>query len=251
MLTAQRQRAILAATYRAGGVEVGQLGREHRVSDVTIRRDLATLQRQGLVTRVYGGAIATAARTHPQAGGGRAAAGRAIADRAAALARAGSTVAITAGPLAASLAHALAATPALTVVTNSLPAATTLTAHDGPDHHIVMLGGTQTRSGAYIGALAIAATQLVTMDLIYLGVTGMTTAAGFTVDDLVEADTDRAMIRRARRVVVLADHTMWGTVGLATVIRLSDAHTLVTDDNAPAVHRTLNEMVGEVIVAQL
>jgi DeoR/GlpR family transcriptional regulator of sugar metabolism len=88
-----------------------------------------------------------------------------------------------------------------------------------------------------------------TTDLIYLGVCGMTTETGFTVDDLVEANTDRAMIRRARRVVVLADHTMWNRIGLATVIRLPDAHILVTDTQ-PEAHATAGQSIAEILVVQ-
>jgi DeoR/GlpR family transcriptional regulator of sugar metabolism len=163
-----------------------------------------------------------------------AAAVRSIAARAAALARPGTAVGVTAGPLAAALAEQLAAVPALTVVTNCHAAATVLSRRGRTDQCTVLLGGTQTRGGAYTGALAVAAARLVSLDVLYLGVTGMTAEAGYTVDDLVEAETSRALLARARRVVVAADHLVWGRAGLATVIPLAAPHVLVTEVAAAA-----------------
>jgi DeoR/GlpR family transcriptional regulator of sugar metabolism len=64
----------------------------------------------------------------------------------------------------------------------------------------------------------------------------------------MEAETDRAMVGAARRLAVLADHTKWGTVGLSTIARLSDADVLVTDAGlAEEARKQLAEEVGELI----
>ena len=168
-----------------------------------------------------------------------------LAARAAALARPGTAVGLTAGPLAAVLAGQLAVVPGLTVVTNCHAAATVLSRRGRTDQSMVLLGGTQTRAGAYTGALTVAAAKLVSLDLLYLGVTGMTAQAGYTVDDLVEAQTSRALLARARRVVVAADHLVWGRAGVATVIPLAAPHILVTDVTATALR---DAAVGAILV---
>ena len=76
----------------------------------------------------------------------------------------------------------------------------------------------------------------------------MTLQTGCTLDDLVEANTERTMMVRARYVVVLADHTMWGRIGLATVARLPEVHTLVTDNPPQASTAVLS--IPEVVVAR-
>ncbi len=62
------------------------------------------------------------------------------------------------------------------------------------------------------------------------GCTGWTHRAGFTTPNLAEAQTNRSLIASARQVVVLADSTKWGTVGLADFGPLSAADVLITDD---------------------
>jgi DeoR/GlpR family transcriptional regulator of sugar metabolism len=62
----------------------------------------------------------------------------------------------------------------------------------------------------------------------------MEEAAGFSTPNLLEAETNRAMIRSGRRLVVLADSSKWGVVGLSSMARLSEAHVLITDTGLSA-----------------
>jgi DeoR/GlpR family transcriptional regulator of sugar metabolism len=73
---------------------------------------------------------------------------------------------------------------------------------------------------------------------------------GFTTPNLLEAETNRALLRSARQLVVVADHTKWGIIGLSTIAELGQADVLVTDDQlAPEAQATLAEHVGELLVA--
>ena len=67
------------------------------------------------------------------------------------------------------------------------------------------------------------------VDRLFLGVHGMDERAGLTTPNLVEAETNQALVQTARQVCVLADHTKWGTVGLSTIIPLASVDLLVTD----------------------
>jgi DeoR/GlpR family transcriptional regulator of sugar metabolism len=72
---------------------------------------------------------------------------------------------------------------------------------------------------------------------------------GFTTPNLGEAATDRALIACAREVIVLADSSKWGVVGLADIAPLSSADTIISDDQLPAeAVRALQEHVQAVIL---
>ena len=62
-----------------------------------------------------------------------------------------------------------------------------------------------------------------------MGVHGMDARAGFTCPNLLEAETDIALIAAGRRLVVVADHTKWGVVGIASIARLDQADVLISD----------------------
>lgn len=240
MLATQRQELILAAIRARGAVRVGDLVVDLAVSEMTIRRDIADLARQGLVRRVHGGAVDLHHASHePGFGTKRALAAAekaAIAGAAAARVTPGSAVALSAGTTTHVLATLLAADRSLrplTVVTNSLPAAEAL--HRPEDHEltVVLTGGTRTPSDALVGPVATQALSGLRVDVTFLGVHGMDLEAGLTTPNLLEAETDRALVAAAASTVVLADHSKWGTVGLARIIDLADVDLLVTDDALP------------------
>jgi DeoR/GlpR family transcriptional regulator of sugar metabolism len=88
------------------------------------------------------------------------------------------------------------------------------------------------------------------VDVLFLGVHGMDPEAGFTTPNLAEAETNRAFLAHAEKVIVVADHTKWRTVGLASFGPLPAADVLVTDDGLDQEARMLLEgTVGELVVA--
>lgn len=256
MLAAQRRTAILERVQGAGAVRVAELVSELGVSDMTVRRDLATLAERGLVAKVHGGAIVPAAGSADEPGFTAKSVRQreekeAIATAAAGLVNPGSAVALSAGTTTAALARQLLDVPGLTVVTNSVPVSDVLYGAGSADRSVVLTGGVRTRSDALVGPVAVAALRGLHVDVLFLGVHGMGEPAGFTTPNLLEAETDRALVAAARRLVVLADHTKWGTVGMCTIAALSDADVLVTDASLPEPARAaLAEAVGELVVAR-
>jgi DeoR/GlpR family transcriptional regulator of sugar metabolism len=98
----------------------------------------------------------------------------------------------------------------------------------------------------------VASIRALNLDLLFMGVHGMDARAGFSTPNLMEAETDRVMARVARRVVVVADHTKWGTIGLSSIIALDEADVLVTDELLDEeARRALAENVGELMIAPL
>ena len=151
-------------------------------------------------------------------------------------------------PTCSSAARAIAEDPTrrpLTVVTNSLPAAEALHAPEDHGLAVVLTGGTRTPSDALVGPLATAALTALRVDVAFLGVHGLDPEAGLTTPNLLEAETDRALVASASRLVVLADRTKWGVVGLSRIVELSDVDVLISDDGLPAgAAETLRATVG-------
>ncbi|MBX9243999.1 DeoR/GlpR transcriptional regulator [Actinotalea ferrariae] len=256
MLAQQRQELILSRVRSTGAVRVADLVTSLDVSDMTVRRDIAELARRGLVHRVHGGAVDAHQAAHEPAFLAKrelaAAQKAAIAEAALAQVEPGSAIALSAGTTTHHLAQLVAASPhlrPLTVVTNSLPAAEAL--HRPGDHGlaVVLTGGTRTPSDALVGPVALRSLEALRVDVTFLGVHGIDTHAGLTTPNLLEAETDRTLVRIAARTVVLADSSKWGTVGLSRIADLSDVAVLVTDDALPTeAAADLRDHVGSLIL---
>jgi DeoR/GlpR family transcriptional regulator of sugar metabolism len=224
------------------------------VSDMTIRRDLDALAASGLVDKVHGGATARGgpsthepgfeAKSHRQL-----AEKEAIAQAASTLVEPGQAIGLTAGTTTWRLAHYIVDVPDLTVVTNSLQVANVLHRERRPDLTVVLTGGVRTPSDALVGPVAVATLRSLHVDLVFAGVHGMSEDAGFTTPNLLEAETNEALIAAAARVVVVADHTKWGVRGLSRIASLEQADVLVSDSGLSADARAiLGEHVGELVI---
>src|SRR6266508_5049246 len=98
---------------------------------------------------------------------------------------------------------------------------------------------------------AVTALRNVHLDLVIIGVHGMDVRSGFTSPNLLEAETDRALIDAGRRLVVVADHTKWGVIGLSSIARLNQADVLITDSGLdPAAREELASHVRELVVVE-
>ncbi|MFL6112339.1 MAG: DeoR/GlpR family DNA-binding transcription regulator [Catenulispora sp.] len=254
MLAAQRQTWILEEIRRHGAVRVTDLVTALNVSDMTVRRDLDALAEQGLVTKVHGGATArSGGSTDEPSFSVKAARQRrakeAIARAAAELVQPGTAIGVSAGSTTYAFARQLACVPDLTVVTNSPPVADLLHTLPGPQQTVILTGGVRTISDALVGPVAIQAIRRLHLDCVFIGVHGIDADAGFTSPNLMEAETNRALVCTARRLVVMADHTKWGVVGLSEIAALREASVLVSDDGLGAgARQVLREAVGELIV---
>jgi DeoR/GlpR family transcriptional regulator of sugar metabolism len=254
MLAQQRQAAILDRVRAAGGVRVSELAAEYGVSDMTIRRDLESLADRGLLAKVHGGATTVSPGSAYEPGFAAKSVRQrdekaAMALRAAALVSPGDAIALSAGTTTAGLAQRLVDVPALTVVTNSIPVADVFYRAGRPDQTVVLTGGTRTPSDALVGPVAVAAIATLHLDMLFLGVHGMSERAGYTTPNLMEAEVNRALIDAAERLVVLADHTKWGTVGISSIVPLDRADVLITDEGLDEAARAiLTEQVADVMV---
>jgi DeoR/GlpR family transcriptional regulator of sugar metabolism len=260
MLAKQRQSVILRTVRSEGSARVSDLTQQLGVSDMTIRRDLEVLARTGLIEKVHGGAVLPGAPSSHEPGfeakSVRELPEKAmIAKAAASLVMPGAAVALSAGTTTYALAEQLFSVPGLTVVTNSMRVASLLNGAGPADHgsapaSVVLTGGVRTPSEALVGPIADLAIRSLHFDLLFLGCHGIDPDAGLTTPNLAESETNRAFVRSARRVIVVADHTKWGIVGLSSFADLDEVDTLITDDQFPAEARTLiTDHVGQLILA--
>ncbi|MGB9374492.1 MAG: DeoR/GlpR family DNA-binding transcription regulator [Jiangellales bacterium] len=251
MLASERQARILDEVKRRGAVRVAVLSDILGVSDMTIRRDLDVLASQGLLDKVHGGATAPAPLSTHEPGfeakwvrqqDEKAA----IARAAARLVEPGMAIGLSAGTTTWALAQRLTEVPQLTVVTNSMQVAQVFQGVTPSGRTVILTGGVRTPSDALVGPVAVAALRQLHLDLLFLGVHGMTERAGFSTPNLLEADVNRAFVEAAHRLVVLADHTKWGQVGLSTIAPLDAADFVISDTGLDrADQNRLREIVGD------
>ncbi|MBB5935375.1 DeoR/GlpR family DNA-binding transcription regulator [Streptomyces zagrosensis] len=271
LLAEQRRALILDEVRRRGGARVNELTRKLKVSDMTVRRDLDALARLGVVEKVHGGAVpVTEASTHEPGfeakSGMELSAKEDIARTAAQLATPGSAIALSGGTTTYALAQQLVEVAGLTVVTNSMRIADVFhsarRAADAAAEHagnrerpggaatVVLTGGVRTPSDALVGPVADAAIRSLHFDVLFLGVHGVSAEAGLSTPNLAEAETNRHFIRSARRVVVVADHTKWGKVGLSSFASLAEVDVLVTDAAlSRAAREEMADELRELVVA--
>jgi len=256
VLARQRQAFIIERVREDGGVRVADLVRLLGVSDMTIRRDLEILHDRGLLEKVHGGATAIPGSALFEPGFAaksvlQQAEKEAIADAAVQVVEPGMAVAVSAGTTTYALARRLADVVGLTVVTNAIRVADVL--HDArrSDQTIILTGGVRTPSDALVGPFAVEALRSIHVDLVFVGAHGMDTRTGFTSPNLLEAETNRALVEAGRRLVVVADHTKWGVVGLSSFARLEQADVMVTDSGlSPEAHAGLESTVKRLIVVE-
>jgi DeoR family transcriptional regulator, aga operon transcriptional repressor len=217
-----------------GSVGVGDLVDALGVSAATVRRDLTLLEQQRLLARTHGGAVAhgvlyelplryrSADHQEQKARIANAAAAR-VAD--------GAALGLTGGTTTTEVARALSERRHLTVVTNSLSIASELAVR--PNLKLVVTGGVaRPESYELVGPLAESALAALNLDLVLVGVDGISVDEGFTTHHEVEAHTNHALIERARRVIVVADSSKLGQVAFARICGLDEVDELISDAGA-------------------
>jgi len=234
---------------QSGSSHVGELAESFGVSEMTVRRDLRELARDGKLERVRGGAV--------NAGGEppfeetvveRFEAKDRIGAAAAALVADGETVMIDIGTTTLQAAHHLHGRR-LTVVTTSLAVYEELL----PDHGIelVLPGGVVRRNyRSLVGVVAEDALRQLRADVLFLGTSAVDEALAVWDSTMVEVPIKRAMIAAADRVVLLADSEKFAMRGVVRVCERAAIDQLVTDAALPAsVRSALDEAGIEVTLA--
>jgi DeoR/GlpR family transcriptional regulator of sugar metabolism len=251
-----RRSQIVAEVTRNRVVKIADLSKQFGISEVSIRRDLERLERLGLLKRVHGGAVVPPNPPVGPVGSGASLKVTPEKERigrtAAALIRPGDRLILDSGTtvlqVARSIPGDLLVSGKLTVITGSLPIVHELGAWKSL--HLLLLGGIYLPDyQMVVGPQTIANLANLHADKMFLGADGMTFSHGVTTANVLEAEVDRAMVKAAREVILVADSSKIGGIGLTTIMPLTEVNKLITDEAAPADFvRALSERGVEVIL---
>jgi DeoR family transcriptional regulator of aga operon len=250
---ADRRHAILAGVAEEQTIHVGELARHLGCSEMTIRRDIRRLERDGFIRQTYGGATAHITRSFDISFNARALLAarekRLIGMRAAALVAGARVLFVGIGSTTEQFARYLPARPDLTVVTASLPIASLLGTRPV---RVVTLGGAVLHDElTCVGPIALATLGQYRFDAAVIGAAGISARWGITELTEDEGAVQRAALERAERLIVIADGSK---VGAATPIVVGPAArvaTLVTDPSAAsAALEELRRLGIEIVIAE-
>jgi DeoR family transcriptional regulator, fructose operon transcriptional repressor len=255
----ERQHAIADLVTRDRRLSVSQAAETFGVTTETVRRDLAVLERQGVIHRVHGGAVpAQSLSMREPAVAERDITASAQKNRIAhaavdLLPRSGGSVILDGGTTTGRLAAVLPADRALTVITNAAPIAAIVTAHTAEPSELELhiLGGrVRPVSQVSVGAPALGALRDLRVDVSFIGVNAFSLEHGLLTPNHDEAAVKAAMIEAGRRVVVLADSSKFGSESLVRFGRLDQIDAVVTDDGVDGdTVRALEGLDIDVVVA--
>ncbi|MGZ8715197.1 MAG: DeoR/GlpR family DNA-binding transcription regulator [Mycobacterium sp.] len=255
MYAEERQQAIASLVVANGRASVTELAQAYDVTTETVRRDLAALDKAGVLRRVHGGAVPVRALHLVEAGVGEREATRAehkdaiAAAAAELLPQGGATVLLDAGTTTARIAAHLPTDRELLVVTNSVPVAARLAGM--PSVSLQLLGGrVRGVTQATVGEQALRVLDTMRVDIAFIGTNGISVRHGLSTPDSDEAAVKRAMVSSANYVVAVADSSKVGLEDFVSFAPLSSVHTLITDSEITDTDRAqFSEQGVEVVVA--
>lgn len=256
MYPEERQQAIAATVMSQGRASVADLAQAYDVTTETVRRDLAVLDRAGLLRRVHGGAVPVRALhlvepSVDERESTRAGHKHAIASAAAEfIPQSGATVLFDAGTTTARVAALLPPDRELLIVTNSVPIAARLAGLTSVS--LQLLGG-QVRglTQATVGERAVGMLESLRVDIAFIGTNGISVRHGLSTPDPGEAAVKRAMVACANFVVVVADSSKIGREEFVSFAPIDRVDVLVTDSEiTPEDRAELTKHGVDVVVAQ-
>ncbi|NJC24407.1 DeoR family fructose operon transcriptional repressor [Arthrobacter pigmenti] len=255
MFAEERYNRIAALVASEGRVSVAQLAARFDITKETVRRDLALLEKDGVLRRVHGGAVpANSASTNElslTSREGRSQAEKArIAKAALAMVPSEGSIVLDGGTTTGALAALLAQEPAdqLLIITHSIPVAHALI--EAPLQLEFIGGRMRGLTSACVGSGTVAQYGSFRPDVAFVGANGIHAAFGLSTPDPEEASVKAAIVRAARRVVVLADSSKLDAETLMNFASLSEVDALITDAQPePELEAALRDADVELVIA--
>jgi DeoR/GlpR family transcriptional regulator of sugar metabolism len=241
---AGRRRQIVEALSEREKVQVAALVVALGCSEMTVRRDLEALEREGVLRRVHGGAtraLQTAEETpYAMRAFSHTDEKARIGARCAELLAEGETVVLDGGTTAVEVARVLRGRR-LTVMPLALRPVFEL--HDSPEIKMLLPGG-EVRHGelSFIGGLSRRSFSELHFDTFVLSPCGIEPVAGVTAHLMAEAEVKRAALEASRRVIAVADSSKLGVVAFGQVCEMQRIDVLVTNEGANP--QLVEEIVG-------
>jgi DeoR/GlpR family transcriptional regulator of sugar metabolism len=239
-MQADRRGEIAEFVRKEGKITIDEICARYDVSEMTARRDLQILAREGVVRRVHGGAISAFGRSYEPPYRFRSKSNfevkRLIGQKAAELIADGESIALDVGTTTIEIARALKDRHNLTVVTSSLPIAYEIVRNHsiGTDLRLIISGGV-VRPGEHsmVGHIAENTYAEIHVDKAFVGVGGISLQDGFTEYNMEDTQVKRALVKTARQIIVVADSSKFGRTTFNQVCPLKVVNMIVTDRDAP------------------
>lgn len=256
LLAEERRFRIREILSRERTVTASELIRTLDVTAATIRRDLAALEKEGVLVRSHGGAVSRTSSTNFQPsyealGRSNRAEKQAIAREAERLILDGETVFLEGSTTVYELARRLLHRNRLTVITNSPPIVEEL--QRSQHVSVISTGGELQKDVFYLsGVWAQRALAEIRVDKAVLGVSAIDPSYGISTASQAEAQIKKMILKAARVSIAVTDHSKFGNQGFAYVGPVTDIDILVTDSAADPKHlRPLREAGVELILADV
>ncbi len=234
MLNEERRRSIVEMLSQDGRVLVRDLARQLRTSQITIRKDLELLDKQGLIQRTHGGALPLPAgalfdpvlrekeKLHKKEKARIAAAAADIIED-------GQCVLLDSGTTTMEIARALKNVKELTVITNAINIAAELAS---TDIDVILTGGMMRKNSfSFVGPLAEQALRQLRADILFLGVDGFDPDAGVFTPNFLEAQVNRVMVEVSLKTIAVCDSSKFGRRSLCNIMPATAVHQVITDKN--------------------
>jgi DeoR/GlpR family transcriptional regulator of sugar metabolism len=257
MMPKERRYKIIDILYQNKSATVVDLCDQLNASEATIRRDLTTLEEEGKLERVHGGAIIRSnvplekEESFNEKEGARNYEKRLIAQKAFTYLRDNDSIFLDGGTTTLELAKILGKSHIkLSVFTNSPYIAQYIARNDRIDLFIVG-GPIRSNTLAVVGQLAIETIRKFRLDKVFIGVNGISTTYGLTTQNFEEAQIKKAILERGRERIILSDPTKFNKVALCEILPVASIDKIITtvlDDDD--IKRSLLEEGVEVIEAQ-
>lgn len=231
MNASARRRALAGIVQQRGSAAVSELAAEFGCSEMTVRRDLDALERDGVIRRMHGSAVTASLRAgekpYPVRAFEASEAKERIGSAVAAIISDGETVALDAGTTTAEVGRALRGR-AVTVMPLGIRTLVDL-AYD--DQVRLIAPGGDVRAGELVvtGGLAEVAFERLRFDTFVLGACGIDARNGVTTHVPADARVKRIAVASSARTIVVADKSKLGAVTFGHVCSLAAAERLVTD----------------------
>jgi DeoR/GlpR family transcriptional regulator of sugar metabolism len=241
MNSVERQNSIIELILSKGRISIQEISGMFEVSEMTARRDLAGLERRGLLRRTHGGAIANLGRSYEPPFQIRAAKDQAIKSaiglKAAELIDDGDSIALDVGTTTLEIVPGLAGKRNLTILTSSLPVASRVVDCMSLelDARLILTGGVvRPRELSMVGSIPQEVCARLHVDKAFIAAGGITPQDGLTEYNMDDTQIKQVLIRSARETIVVADGSKFGVTTFASIAPLSAVHKIVTDKSAPA-----------------
>jgi DeoR/GlpR family transcriptional regulator of sugar metabolism len=243
MFAAQRMQKIRELLLEVEVIDIPSLSQKLDVSEVTIRRDLDKLEKEGFIKKTYGGAVLNrdfkgsrdipAASSHAPENDDNI---KMITDIALRMINGDEAIFLGGGPISRNIARNINGVKRLMVVTNDIFVVSEL--YNNPDVKITVTGGElAAASGVMVGPRVISTLQEVYVSKAFMDIKGVDLKFGYSMDSYDEAVVIKEIINISKESIALADFSKFGSICYARLGDLNIFKKVISNKEVPEVYK--------------